>query len=149
MTGSAGGVSRNRAVLDRFYLAINRMEVDELAASIEDGFAPDAVMRISDSLPYGGSHRGRDAIKGMLTKLVTTRTPMVLPDKIVVKRMLEQGDQIAVEPDFLWLAPGASEPIRMSAVEWFVFSDGRVTEMQVGYWDTAACVRAMDAARSG
>lgn len=34
----------------------------------------------------------------------------------------------------------------MSAVEWFTFSEGRVTEMKVVYWDTAVCVQAMERA---
>lgn len=138
-------MSRNRDVIDRFYAAIQRKDVEELTAAIEDGFAVDAVLRLSDSLPYGGSYDGRELIKKLLTKLVTTRTPIVQPEQIVVKRMLEQGDDIVVEPEFPWLAPGATEPIAMSAIEWFVFRDGRVTEMQVGYWDTAACLRAMEA----
>jgi ketosteroid isomerase-like protein len=33
----------------------------------------------------------------------------------------------------------------MSAYEWFTFRDGRVSEMVVSYWDTAACLAAMQA----
>jgi hypothetical protein len=33
----------------------------------------------------------------------------------------------------------------MSAFEWFTFRDGRVSEMVGGYWDTAACLAAMQA----
>jgi ketosteroid isomerase-like protein len=47
---------------------------------------------------------------------------------------------------FPWLAPGASEPISMSAIEWWTFRDGRVSEMVVSYWDTAACLAAIQAA---
>jgi ketosteroid isomerase-like protein len=141
-------MSRNREVLDRFYAAVQRKDVDEIVAAVDDGFAPDAVLRVSESLPYGGVVTGRDRIRTGLVALMTARTPIVVPESIEVRRVIEDGDQIAYEPHFDWLAPGASEPIRMSAVEWFTFTDGRVTEMTVGYWDTAACVRAMDAAKA-
>ena len=140
--------SPNRRVLDRFYAAVQKKDPEEVALSIEEGFAPDVVLRLSDSLPYGGVYEGRETIKNLLVKLVTTRRPIVIPDQIVVDRIVEQGDQIVVEPVFPWLAPGATEPIRMSAVEWFTFRDGRVTEMKVVYWDTAACLKAMDEAAS-
>jgi len=39
------------------------------------------------------------------------------------------GEQIAVDVEFPWIAPGAVEPIPMSAVEWFTFRDGRIVEM--------------------
>jgi hypothetical protein len=60
--------------------------------------------------------------------------------------MVEEGDSIVAKAVFPWLAPGASEPIPMSAFEWFTFRDGRTSEMVVGYWDTAACLAAMQAA---
>jgi hypothetical protein len=39
--------------------------------------------------------------------------------------MVEEGDSIVAEAVFPWLAPGASEPIPMSAFEWFTFREGR------------------------
>ena len=70
---------------------------------------------------------------------------MVLVEQIRVRRVLEQGDEIAVDVEFPWIAPGATESIPMSAVEWFTFRDGRIIDMAVGYWDTAACARALRA----
>lgn len=136
-------MSRNRAILERYYSALQHKDADELRSSIEEGFAPDAVLRISDSLPYGGTHAGREAILTMLTKFVTTTTPTIRPEQ---ERMVEKGDSIVAKAVFPWLAPGASEPIPMSAFEWFTFRDGRDSEMVVGYWDTAACLAAMQAA---
>jgi ketosteroid isomerase-like protein len=135
--------SAYRGLIDRFYAAVIAKDADAIAAAIEDGFAPDAVMRISDSLPYGGVYTGRDTIQALLGKLARTRTPMVLVEGITVRRVLEQGDEIAVDVAFPWIAPGAAEPLPMAAVEWFTFRDGRVVDMTVSYWDTAACLRAM------
>jgi ketosteroid isomerase-like protein len=138
--------SAHRQIVDRFYAAVTAKDGEAIAAAIEDGFAPDAVMRISDSLPYGGVHAGREMIQALLGTLARTRTPMVLVEGITVRRVLEQGEEIAVDVQFPWIAPGAAEPIPMAAVEWFTFRDGRVVEMRVGYWDTAACLRAMESA---
>jgi ketosteroid isomerase-like protein len=139
-------MSRNRAILERYYSALQHKDADELRSSIEEGFAPDAVLRISDSLSYGGAHAGRETILTMLTGFVTTRTPIIRPEQITIERMVEEDDSIVVKAIFPWLAPGASEPIPMSAFEWFTFRDGRVSEMVVCYWDTAACLAAMQAA---
>jgi ketosteroid isomerase-like protein len=138
-------MSRNRAILERYYSALRHKDADELRSSIEEGFAPDAVMRVSDSLPYGGTLAGREAILEMLMGFVTTATPIVQPEQITIERMVEEGDSIVAKAVFPWLAPGASEPIPMSAYEWFTFRDGRVSEMVVSYWDTAACLAAMQA----
>jgi ketosteroid isomerase-like protein len=139
-------MSQNRAIIERYYSALAHKDADELRSSIEEGFAGDAVLRVSDSLPYGGAHAGREAILEMLMGFVTTTAPIIEPDQITIERMVEDGDTIVAKADFPWLAPGASEPIPMTAYEWFTFRDGRVSEMVVSYWDTAACLAAMQAA---
>jgi ketosteroid isomerase-like protein len=141
-------MSRNRAILDRYYSALQHKDAEALRSSIEEGFASDAVLRISDSLPYGGTHAGRETILTMLMGFVTTTAPIIRPEQITIERIVEEGDSLVAEAVFPWLAPGASEPIPMSAFEWFTFRDGRVSEMVVSYWDTAACLAAMQAAES-
>jgi ketosteroid isomerase-like protein len=145
-TGTPEAMSQNRAILERYYSALQNKDADELRNAIEEGFAPDAVNRISDSLPYGGTYAGREVILEMLMGFVTTTEPIIKPEEITIERVVEDGDSIVVWADFPWLAPGASEPIPMSAVEWFTFRDGRISEMVVSYWDTAACLAAMEAA---
>jgi len=150
MTGSSGTAqttSTHRRILDRFYAAVAAKGAEEIAAAINGGFASDAVMVVSASLPYGGVHEGRDAIHRLLATLARTRTPMVLVEHMRIRRMIEAGDEIAVDVEFPWMALGATEPISMSAVEWFTFRNNKVVEMNVGYRDTAACVAAMAAAR--
>src|SRR5688572_7283502 len=137
--------SKNRAILDRYYTALQHKNADELRSAIEEGFSTDAVLRISDSLPYGGTHSGRQVILTMLMGFVTTTTPIIRPEQIKIERIVEEGDSIVAKAVFPWLAPGASTPIQMSAFEWFTFRNGRVSEMVVSYWDTAACVAAMKA----
>ena len=139
-------MSPNRAVLERYYSALQRKDADKLRNAIEEGFAPDAVLRISDSLPYGGMHAGRTVIRDMLMGFVTTTAPIIRPEQIQIESVVEEGDSIVAKAVFPWLAPGASKPIPMSAFEWFTFRDGRISEMSVCYWDTAACLAAMRAA---
>ncbi len=135
-------LSRNRQIVEDFYSAIPARDVDKLAAVIEDGFAVEAVMRLPNSLPYGGVHSGRHTIKGLVTALLRTKTPMVLPESIRVVRVADAGDSIVVEAEFEWLAPGAAKPITMRAMEWLVFHDNHVIDIKISYWDTAACVEA-------
>lgn len=142
----ASGVSRNRAALDRYYTALQKKDAAALRSAVENGFAADAVLRISDSLPYGGTHVGRTVILEMLMGFVTATAPIIRPEQIKIEGVVEEGDSIVAKAVFPWLAPGAREPIPMSAYEWFTFRDGRITEMTVSYWDTAACLAAMKAA---
>lgn len=137
-----------RDVVERLYAAIQAKDAEALGAIVDEGFAEDAVMKLSDSLPYGGEHHGRDRIRGMLVGLVSMERPMVIPDRIEVVRIVDQGDQVVAEASFWWLAPRADEPIPMTAFEWFTFADGRITEMKVAYWDTVAVADAIAAARA-
>jgi ketosteroid isomerase-like protein len=139
-------VSRNRAALDRYYTALQQKNQDGLRKAIEEGFTSDAVLRISDSLPYGGTHAGRNIILTMLMGFLTTTQPIIRPEQIKIERVVEEGDYIVAKAVFPWLAPGGREPIPMSALEMFTFRDGRISEMVVSYWDTAACLAAMKAA---
>lgn len=140
-------MSRNREILERYYSALQHKNAAELRRAIEEGFAPDAVLRISDSLPYGGTHSSRKVILNMLLGFVTpTPNPIIRPEEIKIERMVEDGNSIVAKAVFPWTAPGARKPIQMSAFEWFSFRDGRISEMVVSYWDTAACVAAMKAA---
>jgi ketosteroid isomerase-like protein len=140
-------MSPNRATLERYYSALQKKDADKLRSAIEEGFASDAVLRISDSLPYGGRHAGRKVILDMLMGFVTTKAPIIRPEQIKIESMVEEGDSIVAKASFPWLAPGASKPIPMSAFEWFTFRNGRISEMSVCYWDTAACLAAMQAAK--
>jgi ketosteroid isomerase-like protein len=140
-------MSQNRAILDRYYKALQDKDADELRSSINEGFARDAVLRISDSLPYGGTHTGRETILNMLLGFVTpSPAPIIRPEQITIERIVEDGDSIVAKAVFPWTAPGARKSIPMSAFEWFTFRDGRVSEMVVSYWDTVACIAAMKAA---
>src|SRR5687768_9504831 len=85
-------MSRNRTALQRYYSALQQKNADELRSAIEDGFAPDAVLRISDSLPYGGKYEGREVILNMLMGFVTTTTPIIRPEQIEIESMVEEGD---------------------------------------------------------
>ena len=146
LLSSCNSKSQNRTILERYYKALQDKDTDQLRNSIEEGFASNAVLRISDSLPYGGVHAGREVSLTMLMGFITTTAPIIRPEQIKIERMVEEGDSIVAKAVFPWLAPGASKPIPMSAFEWFTFQDGRVSEMVVSYWDTAACLAAMKAA---
>jgi hypothetical protein len=84
----------------------------------------------------------------MLMGFVTTTEPIIRPEQITIEGMVEEGGTIVAKAVFPWLAPGASEPIPMSAFEWFTFRDGHISEMVVSYWDTAACLAAMESAKA-
>ncbi len=64
----------------------------------------------------------------MLMGFVTTTEPIIRPEQSTIEGMVEEGDTIVAKAVFPWLALGASEPIPMSAFEWFTFRDGHISE---------------------
>jgi ketosteroid isomerase-like protein len=147
--GTAAGASANQAFVERFYSALNDKDADGVRTLIEEGFAPDAVNRISESMPYGGTTTGREAIVELFAAFFTTTPPIIPLEQITVERMVGEGDTVAAWVEFPWFAPGtATNPIQTGATEWFTFRDGLVTEMVVSYNDTAACLAAIEAAEA-
>jgi ketosteroid isomerase-like protein len=145
-SSGAPSASSNRAIVERLYEALRNKDADGVRAAIEEGFAPDAINRISESMPYGGTTTGREAILELFAAFVTATTPIIPTEQITVERMVEEDNSVVAWVAFPWIAPGATESIPMWASEWFIFRDGLVSEMVVSYWDTAACLAAVEAA---
>jgi hypothetical protein len=110
LVSACGGsdVSPNRAIVERLYGALQNRDADGVRTAIEEGFAPDAVNRISESMPYGGTTAGQEAILNLFAGFVTATTPIIPPEQITVERMVEQGNSIVAWVAFPWIAPGAA-----------------------------------------
>ena len=138
-----GGGERSdvREVVETFYDSVNRRDAAGLSEVIAEYFAPDVVLRLPDSLPYGGTYEGSDAIERLFVGAASAEEP-VGPAELALEEVAEcprdGEDQVVVRLAFAWIPPGGGEPVRSQSVEWWRFRDLQVVEITAYYWDTAA-----------
>jgi uncharacterized protein len=121
---------RTRSVLRQFYDCSMRGDLEGVAKVLH----PDIVIYEPASLPYGGTHTGRDAALQLLGQLYS----MIDLDAIVVGDILVNSERAAA---FLEISFGDSASSqKVSVVETFVIRDGLVGEIKPYYFDTAALV---------
>jgi hypothetical protein len=146
-----GAPSDPREVVERFYAAVSAKNVDAIVQLADDRFAPDVVVREPESLPYGGSYEGLEKVKRLFTGLASPRSPidaeqMVIAEIMEAVSVADHLNHVVVAIRFPWTVPGAEEPLQTKALEWWTFTDLKVTEIQAFYWDTGACVALLGAA---
>ena len=132
-----------RQVVDTFYDAAARRDGDALVALVETSFHEDAAVEWPASLPYGGRVTGVPVLRKVFAGLATPGATLG-PDDLSVLAVIEDGDQVAVQISFDWLANGSS--ITSGALELWTFAEGLVTEIRAYYWDTAACLALLQSA---
>lgn len=123
--------------VDRFYAHVLAGELPEAAAL----YAPDAVLRIPESLSYGGRHLGREGLLQVLgglygrAEIDFVRGPL-LPlgsDRAVA---FNRFDRILLRDN-----PGGGAAVDLCEV--YTVVDGAITTCEVWYWDTAALQAAL------
>jgi ketosteroid isomerase-like protein len=138
----AGGEGSDvREIVETFYECLNRRDAGALDELISEHFWPDAVLRLPDSLPYGGVYEGSDKIKRLFVGAASAKEavgPAELALADVAECPRDGDDQVVVQLAFAWIPPGGGEPVRSRSVEWWKFRDLRVVEITAYYWDTAA-----------
>jgi ketosteroid isomerase-like protein len=126
-------------MVESFYDALFKKDGEQVAALIDEHFAPDAVLWRPESLPGGGRTEGAERIKRFMvgaTKL--SGPPLDVADMKVVS-ITEGEGRVAVELAF----PFAG--IDAGALELWTVADGQVTRVRAYYWDTAAMLKAVGA----
>jgi ketosteroid isomerase-like protein len=121
----------NREIVAGLYRALaegNPQGVFEL-------FAEDIVVHEADCLPYGGVHKGRDAVVGMAMKMLETFDPSA----IRCEEIIGDGDRIVGLARGVWRSR-SGRSIEVDLAEVFTIRDGKVTEVRPFIWDTAALV---------
>jgi hypothetical protein len=121
---------RTRSVVREFYDHSLRGDLEGVAKIVH----PDIVVHEAASLPYGGTHTGRDAVLQLLAQLYS----MIDLDSIVVGDILFGSERAAA---FLEVPFGDSASSqKVSVIETFVIRDGLIGEIKPYYFDTAAFV---------
>ena len=104
--------------------------------AVETFMADDFVIHEPASLPYGGEWRGKDALKRLYAQVMGYWT-----EPRVAWRELVGGEDYAVA--ILTLSagvPGGNERFTAEIAEVTRFEGGKMAEMRIHYFDTAALV---------
>jgi ketosteroid isomerase-like protein len=102
------------------------------AAAALANFDESMVLIEPESLPYGGTYKGL----GEIGAAMGTISQYVDLAGLKVGRVLADGDTAVAYVTATWKNPdGTTQEMPMR--ECYRFSDAKITEMQVFYWDTA------------
>jgi ketosteroid isomerase-like protein len=98
----------------------------------------DVIVYHPDSLPFGGTHHGREAF---LTQSASNAGRHVDARRIKLEGMVAEGDDVVVRWRFPFRINPTDEFVDVEVNEWLTFRDGKIVEARPFYWDTAQLVR--------
>jgi uncharacterized protein len=124
------------AVVAEFYAASRAGDLDRVRAVL----APEVTLTEPDSVPYGGVHRGADAIISLAVDLFSKYFDFTRNE---VRYILAEGENAIARMDVSGTTRTSGKPIAFSATECFVVRDGLITEIQPYHFDTAAVIEAL------
>jgi uncharacterized protein len=125
-------VDSSRTVAQRYYEAIGAHDIEGALALI----AEDVVLREAPSLPYGGTHHGRDKF----IEALGGATEFVDIDSIVLEHLLVDGERVAAF--VVCRAPSQKDGPPSYCLDWLLIRGGKIVELTPFYFDTAAMLAA-------
>jgi uncharacterized protein len=133
--------SENIRVVERFEHAFVRGDMDEVLSLLHE----DIVVHEAPSLPYGGDHRGHDGFL-KLAEAFNRVWEMTSPLDLTVLDAGETAVVVLVRYDVVARATGNA--LTLDHVEIYTVRDGKITDLDVYYRDTAAIVEATGGGRA-
>jgi uncharacterized protein len=118
----------SRTVALGYYAAIAAHDMDGLLALIDE----DVVLREAASLPYGGTHHGRDKF----VEVLSGATEFVDINSIVLEHLVVDGERAAA--NVAYRAPSQQDGPPSYCLDWLVIRGGKIVELTPFYFDTAA-----------
>ena len=127
----------------------------ELLRSFEDEFVAgnieyvlsilddDIVVHECDHVPYPGNHRGKD---GFLKLAEAFNACWDIQSELDLEILPAGEEKVLVMVRFDAVAKQTGRPIELRIAELYTIKDGRLADIVVHYWDTAAIVEATDGA---
>jgi ketosteroid isomerase-like protein len=127
------------------YNALISVDPDTIHAAAGSYFDDDIVVHEPESLPWGGVYRGRELVTGLMANIGDPASPIDAAN-LTIDNLIHtpdgDGHQVVAAVSFPWRGAGPV-PGRMRALEWFTVRGGKVTEIRVYLWDTAAGIAAL------
>ena len=129
-TRDTSAEDRTRSVVQAFYDNSLRADLDGVAKILH----PEVVNPEPASLPYGGTHKGRDEVLKLLAELYSR----VDLDAVVIGDILVNSERAAAFLEVPFESGDSTGNQTMLVVETFVIRDGLIVEIRPYYFDTAA-----------
>jgi ketosteroid isomerase-like protein len=123
-------------VVTEFYRAGRAGDLDTIRSLL----AHDVVLVEPESMPYRGTYSGPDAIVQLQIDLYTKFYEFTSFELISV---IGDGENAAAHVRVAGVARSTGNPIRTSAVEWFVVRNGQITSVTPYHYDTAEMLKAL------
>lgn len=126
-------------VVTEFYRAVREQDAAAVSSLVERHFHEQATVTWPESLPYGGTLRGRARLRKALAAAASGHG--IGPSDLTLATLAAGPVEVAVELKFQWRSAIDAEPVASGAVEWWSFDDdGSVLEIRAYYADTVALV---------
>jgi uncharacterized protein len=129
-TPDTSAEDRTRSVVQQFYDNSLRADLEGVAKILH----PDVVNHEPASLPYGGTHIGRDAVLQLLAQLYSR----IDLDAVVVGDVLVNSERAAAFLEVPFESGDLASNQKVLVIETFVIHDGLIAEIRPYYYDTAA-----------
>lgn len=131
-------------VVRAVYAALTSIDPDTIQAAAARYFDDDIVVHEPESLPWGGVYRSRELVTGLMANIGDPASPIDAAN-LAIDNVIHTPDgedhQVIAAVSFPWRGPGGRIPMR--ALEWFTVRAGKVTEIRIYLWDTAAGIAAL------
>jgi ketosteroid isomerase-like protein len=144
---AAADTSRTGAeeVVRAVYAAFTSADPEKIERAVRELFADDVVVHEPESLPWGGRYDGIETVAAMTVGLADPSAPVdagnLTIDQVFVGEDSTSGPfHVVAAVSFPWRG---HTTIAMRALEWFTVDHGKVTEIRVFLWDTAAAIAAL------
>jgi ketosteroid isomerase-like protein len=131
------------------YAALCSLDPAEMSRVGGEYFDDDIVVREPESLPWGGFHQGKELVIGLMAGIGDPASPIDAAN-LSIDNVIHTPDgdlhQVIAAVSFPWRGADP-EPGHMRALEWFTVRAGKVTEIRIYLWDTAAGIAALQPTR--
>ncbi|KAF7549663.1 hypothetical protein G7Z17_g6220 [Cylindrodendrum hubeiense] len=130
------------------YRAFQSANAEVVERCARELLAADAVLVEAESLPWGGRYEGIESVVATIIGVASPESPidaanLVIDDMIVREGGGDSPSQVIAAVSFPWRGPNKRIPMR--SLEWFTVQNGKVTELRIYLWDTAAAISALAA----
>jgi ketosteroid isomerase-like protein len=118
----------------------------EVVAGNRDGLRSllheDVVVHEAPTLPYGGDHYGQDAFMDLFE---TVQATWEFTETFQYTYYESGPDTVILQVEVDSLAANTRKPIRLRLAEIFTIREGKIADLDIYYWDTAAMIEALTA----
>ncbi|RYH65391.1 MAG: hypothetical protein EON54_05870 [Alcaligenaceae bacterium] len=134
-----------RDIVREVYEAFTTADPETIERVARKHFADDVIVREAESLPWGGVYEGLETNAELSKGIASAESPIdaanLRVDQLHVTSTTSDGDtHVIAAVSFPWRG---AVTIPMRALEWFTIRHGKVVEIQVFLWDTAAAISAL------